>query len=106
MPEALAPPGGSAEPWHFQSRTRPGRTSSAGVPAHGEMPSCWCVARRVPLPRDRRPLYFPVFRQDLDSEQATMPTDFKPGTPLTVTISKTINRDAARKTIERLFMTD
>ena len=35
-----------------------------------------------------------------------MPTDFKPGTPLTVTISKTINRDAARKTIERLFMTD
>ena len=35
-----------------------------------------------------------------------MPSDFKPGTPLRVTISKSINRDAARKTIERLFMTD
>ena len=35
-----------------------------------------------------------------------MPSDFKPGTPLRVTISRTINRDAARKTIERLFMTD
>jgi hypothetical protein len=35
-----------------------------------------------------------------------MPTDFKPGTALRVTISKSINRDAARKTIERLFMTD
>ena len=35
-----------------------------------------------------------------------MPADFKPGTPLRVTISKSINRDSARKTIERLFMTD
>ena len=35
-----------------------------------------------------------------------MAFEFKPGTPLRVTISKTINRDAARKTIERLFMTD
>ena len=35
-----------------------------------------------------------------------MPFDFKPGTALRVTISKTVNRAAAKKTLERLFMTD
>lgn len=35
-----------------------------------------------------------------------MAIDFKPGQTLRVTISKTINRAAARKTIERLFMKD
>jgi hypothetical protein len=30
----------------------------------------------------------------------------KPGTPLRVTISKTPNRTGAKKTLERLFMTD
>jgi len=35
-----------------------------------------------------------------------MPLDFKPGTALRVTIHKTINRAAAKKTLERLFMTD
>ena len=35
-----------------------------------------------------------------------MAFDFKPGTSLKVTISKAIPREAARKTLERLFMTD
>ena len=35
-----------------------------------------------------------------------MPAEFKPGTPLRVTVRRSINRDSARKTIERLFMTD
>lgn len=32
--------------------------------------------------------------------------DVKPGTTIRVTISKSINRESARKTIERLFMKD
>ena len=35
-----------------------------------------------------------------------MALDLKPGQTVRVTISKTINREAARKTIERLFRTD
>jgi len=35
-----------------------------------------------------------------------MPLDLKPGRTVRVTISKTINRASARKTIERLFMKD
>jgi hypothetical protein len=35
-----------------------------------------------------------------------MATSIKPGGTVRVTINKTINRDAARKTIERLFMMD
>ncbi len=35
-----------------------------------------------------------------------MPFEFKSGTSLKVTISKAVNREAARKTLERLFMTD
>src|SRR5688500_198245 len=35
-----------------------------------------------------------------------MAKDLKPGQTVRVTISKTINRDAARKTIERLFRKD
>jgi hypothetical protein len=35
-----------------------------------------------------------------------MAIDAKPGQTVRVTISKTINRDAARKTIERVFMKD
>jgi len=35
-----------------------------------------------------------------------MPLDFKAGTSLKVTINKAVKRDAARKTLERLFMTD
>jgi hypothetical protein len=35
-----------------------------------------------------------------------MPLDLKPGATVRVTISKTIKRDAARKTLERLFMRD
>lgn len=35
-----------------------------------------------------------------------MPFDFKPGTALRVTINKTVNRAAAKKTLERLFMSD
>ena len=35
-----------------------------------------------------------------------MPFDFKPGTPIRVTVSKNINRAGAVKTLERLFMTD
>src|SRR3954465_11948418 len=35
-----------------------------------------------------------------------MALDLKPGQTVRVTISKQINRDAARKTLERLFMTD
>ena len=35
-----------------------------------------------------------------------MPLDFKPGTPLRVIIEKKITRAAARKTLERLFLTD
>jgi hypothetical protein len=35
-----------------------------------------------------------------------MPFEFKPGTALRVTINKTINRAAAKKTLERLFMED
>ncbi|HEX8916306.1 MAG TPA: hypothetical protein VF796_28405 [Humisphaera sp.] len=35
-----------------------------------------------------------------------MPFDFKPGTSLKVTINKAISREAARKTLERLFMGD
>lgn len=35
-----------------------------------------------------------------------MATEVKPGGKVRVTISKTITRDTARKTLERLFMTD
>jgi hypothetical protein len=35
-----------------------------------------------------------------------MAIDFKPGQTVRVTIKKTINRDAARKTVERLFLQD
>jgi hypothetical protein len=35
-----------------------------------------------------------------------MAQDIKPGQTLRVTISKTINRDSARKTLERLFLQD
>ena len=35
-----------------------------------------------------------------------MPLDLKPGATVRVTINKTIRRDAARKTLERLFMRD
>jgi hypothetical protein len=35
-----------------------------------------------------------------------MATDIKPGGTVRVTISKTVTRDAARKTLERLFMRD
>ena len=35
-----------------------------------------------------------------------MALDLKPGKNVRVTINKTINRDAARKTLERLFMKD
>jgi hypothetical protein len=35
-----------------------------------------------------------------------MANELKPGQTLRVTISKTINRDAARKTIQRLFLKD
>jgi len=35
-----------------------------------------------------------------------MATDLKPGQTVRVTVSKNINRDAARKTLERLFMQD
>jgi hypothetical protein len=35
-----------------------------------------------------------------------MATELKPGQTIRVTISKTINRESARKTIERLFMQD
>src|SRR5258706_5724182 len=37
---------------------------------------------------------------------ASMAIDFKPGQTIRVTISKTINRASARKTIERLFCKD
>jgi hypothetical protein len=35
-----------------------------------------------------------------------MAFDYKPGTALKVTINKTIPREAARKTLERLFLND
>ena len=35
-----------------------------------------------------------------------MPFDFKPGTPVRVTVKKNITRAGAQKTLERLFMTD
>lgn len=35
-----------------------------------------------------------------------MALDLKPGQTVRVTINKTINRDSARKTLERLFMRD
>jgi hypothetical protein len=35
-----------------------------------------------------------------------MPIDLKPGKTVRVTINKKINRASARKTLERLFMTD
>src|SRR3954454_958191 len=35
-----------------------------------------------------------------------MALDLKPGVTVRVTVSKNINRDAARKTLERLFMKD
>jgi hypothetical protein len=35
-----------------------------------------------------------------------MAIDLKPGQSVRVTITKTINRDAARKTLERLFLKD
>ena len=35
-----------------------------------------------------------------------MAIDLKPGTTVRVTINKTINRESARKTLERLFMKD
>lgn len=35
-----------------------------------------------------------------------MPFEFKAGTSLKVTISKSIKRESARKTLERLFMND
>jgi hypothetical protein len=35
-----------------------------------------------------------------------MPTTAKPGGKLRVTIKRTINRESARKTLERLFMSD
>ena len=35
-----------------------------------------------------------------------MALDLKPGTTVRVTVSKQINRDAAKKTLERLFMKD
>ncbi len=35
-----------------------------------------------------------------------MPIEFKPGQTLRVTINKTISREGARKTLERLFMQD
>ena len=35
-----------------------------------------------------------------------MALDLKPGKTLTITVNKHINRDSARKTLERLFMQD
>ena len=35
-----------------------------------------------------------------------MPFDFKPGSSVRVTVSKTVSRASAQKTLERLFMTD
>ncbi len=35
-----------------------------------------------------------------------MAIDVKPGTTVRVTVSKSINRESAKKTLERLFMTD
>ena len=35
-----------------------------------------------------------------------MATELKPGQTVRVTVSKSINRQAARKTLERLFMQD
>jgi hypothetical protein len=35
-----------------------------------------------------------------------MAIDFKPGANVRVTISKNVNRDGARKTLERLFLSD
>ena len=35
-----------------------------------------------------------------------MALDLKPGSTVRVTVNKTINRDSARKTLERLFMKD
>jgi hypothetical protein len=35
-----------------------------------------------------------------------MPIDLKPGKTVKITISKSVNRAAARKTLERLFMRD
>ena len=35
-----------------------------------------------------------------------MPLDLKPGSTIRVTVKKTINRESAKKTIERLFLKD
>src|SRR5207237_163328 len=68
-------------------------------------------ARRIsdPLIPAGLSLYFPVFLTTLRRFRLTesvMAFDFKPGTALRVTINKEISRAAARKTLERLFMTD
>jgi hypothetical protein len=39
-------------------------------------------------------------------EYLTMALELKPGATVRVTVNKAINRDAARKTLERLFMKD
>jgi hypothetical protein len=49
------------------------------------------------------PVYFPVFRF---LETRKMAITAKPGQTVRVTINKTIKREGARKTLERLFLQD
>src|SRR2546423_14038120 len=46
-----------------------------------------------------------IFGTDTNGE-LTMAIDIKAGGNVRITIQKTVNRDAARKTLERLFMQD
>jgi len=47
-----------------------------------------------------------ILRRSFFAEISAMASNVKPGGNVRVTISKSINRDSARKTIERLFMMD
>jgi hypothetical protein len=62
----------------------------------------------MPGNRYTPPLVFPRATADPESSDTTMAAidTLKPGQTVRVTISKSITRDAARKTLERLFLKD
>src|SRR3954470_8781935 len=66
-----------------------------------------CTNSRNALPLMGRLLYFPArFLQSQRTESLTMALEIQPGGNVRVTIQKTVNRESARRTLERLFMKD
>jgi len=58
------------------------------------------------LPSAAGLLYCPALISNDFAENADMAIDIKPGGTVRVTINKNVNRAAAKKTLERLFMRD